>query len=81
MNSTSEEYAAFCAALVDILETSTEELSQRPLHQFDGFDSMAVIDIALFIEESFDWQIPFDEVSNAGFASDLFERILAARNV
>lgn len=73
--STSEEYQIFIKRIADTLEVDVISLETTALSDFKEFDSMAVINISLLIEEMFDWEIPLEHLDGAGLALDLYAEI------
>jgi len=71
-------YEDFLAAMAEILDTSVEKLNELQLCRETGFDSMGKINVALYIDETFDWQIPLLVLDECETVLSLHNKICTA---
>ena len=68
-------YSSFLQGVADTLDITPEHLSALELSGDSVFDSMGKITIALYIEETFGWQIPLTVLDECTTLDSLYRTI------
>ena len=69
-------YSSFFQGIADTLDLSIEQLKELELSGESAFDSMGKINVALYIEETFGWQIPLTVLDQCTTVEGLYNIVL-----